>query len=118
MKNLLRVMAVLLAVGSMAQAVCNFNKSLSVINPVLVEDEANLLTQLIELKKQSDLTGIPFSDIQTEAGMPEIKSNDDFKEQFLQHTLKYLQTIKGGENTVQKVLKQQELQPKGCGPGI
>jgi hypothetical protein len=117
MKNLARSLAIVLAVGAMIQTVCVYALENTIIS--LEEEEATIIS-LIEFKRRTDSYGESFQDASYELrnDFPNIKTEEDFKEAFAEHALRYLHAI-GGEKSLKRVLGKEEYQRlTGDGPGI
>lgn len=119
MKNLMKVLVLALAIGSTLQAIQVYAQERVVVS---IEEEERTLSRLIQLKRNADLSGKTLDVYGSETDLitefPNIKTEDDFKEAFVTHALRYLQSI-GGEEAFKKVLQQKEFSRFQRGePGI
>lgn len=119
MKNLMKVLVLVLAIGSTLQAIQVYAQERAMVS---IEEEERALSRLIQLKRNSDLSGKSLDVYGNEGDLvmefPNIKTEEDFKEAFAIHALRYLQSI-GGEEAFKKVLQQKEFARfHGGEPGI
>lgn len=119
MKNLMKGLVLALAIGSTLQAIQVYAQERVTVS---IEEEERTLSRLIQLKRNSDLSGKTLDVYGNEtdllAEFPNIKTEDDFKEAFATHALRYLQSI-GGEEAFKKVLQQKVFARfHGSEPGI
>ena len=119
MKNLMKALALVLAIGSTIQAIQVYAQE----RVVLSIDEAEYkLTRLIELKRELDFNRGYSSLTENEQPIsnefPTIKNEEDFKEAFAIQALRYMQAI-GGEAVLKKVLQKTEFASfEGHDPGV
>lgn len=107
MKNFFRSLAVVLAVGAMGQTFYVYAQEAGIIS---IEKEEQALMDLIELKRQVDVNGEPytiFNDSFKDDG-EEILNEEDFKESFTTHALRYIQAIEA-EETLREVIQRPEF---------
>lgn len=120
MKNLLKTLAIVLAIGATVQAIQVYAQEKEVIS--IDEVEYNL-TRLIELKHEMDAnrseTGFVNRETTPDSDFPNIKTDADFKETFSTNVLRYIQVI-GGQEAFKKVLSRPEFADvvSGHDPGI
>lgn len=119
MKNFMKVLVLALAVGSTLQAIQVYAQERAMVS---IEEEERALSLLIQLKRNSDLNGKTLELYKSENDLsvefPNIKTEEDFKEAFATHALRYLQSI-GGEEAFKKILQQKEFARfNGSEPGI
>src|SRR5690606_19075983 len=105
MKNLMKALALVLAIASTVQAIQVYAQE----RVVLSIDEAEYkLTRLIELKRELDFnrdnSGLIGTEQSISSEFPTIKTEEDFKEAFATQALRYIQAI-GGESVLKKVLQ-------------
>lgn len=108
MKHILRSLAVVFAVGAMAQAIYAYAHEVKIIS---LNQEEQILLDLIELRREVDLSGAPYSALNSnlKGDGVEILTEEDFKESFVIHTLRYIQAI-DAEDTLRDVLRRPDFQ--------
>ena len=107
MKTLARTLALVLALGATMQALFAYANDVGLIS---IEEEETKIVQLIELKQQMDTKNLSIGDIRPELNrdFPQIKTEEDFREAFATHALRYLRAI-NGEDALRRVLDRPEF---------
>lgn len=105
MKKMLRLLSVLLAMGAISQTIYSYAQD---SEPLSVEAEEAVIMRLIEMKQKVDTQGFTFEESQEDATFPQIKTEEQFKEAFARHALRYIEAI-GGEEALIKIIKTPEF---------
>lgn len=119
MKNLMKTLAVALAIGSTVQAIQVYAQEKVVIS---IDEVEYKLTRLIDLKRQMDagreLSGLVSTESTLSAEFPNIRTEADFKREFSVNALRYIQAI-GGEAALARELTKPEFASfSGHEPGV
>lgn len=106
MKTMLRLLSILLAVGALSQTIYSYAQD---AEPLSIEVEEAAIVKLITMKQKMDTQGFTLEEVQTEeTNAPQIRTEDEFKEAFARHALRYIQAI-GGEDALIKIIKMPEF---------
>lgn len=105
MKTMLRTLAFVLAFGAITQTIYTYAEDRE---PVSVEVEENALMRLLEMKQKMDNQGLTLEDVQPEDGTTKIKTEEEFKEAFARHSLRYIEAI-GGVDALIRMLNRPEF---------
>lgn len=105
MKTMLRVLSIFLAVGAISQTIYSYAQD---SEPLSIEVEEAAIMRLIEMKQKVDTQGFTFEESQEETAFPQIKTEEQFKETFARHALRYIEAI-GGEDALIRVIKMPEF---------
>ncbi|MCB9061388.1 MAG: hypothetical protein H6622_07705 [Halobacteriovoraceae bacterium] len=105
MKKMLRLLSVLLAMGAISQTIYSYAQD---SEPLSVEAEEAAIMRLIEMKQKVDTQGFTFEESQEDATLPQIKTEEQFKEAFARHALRYIEAI-GGQDALIRVIKMPEF---------
>lgn len=107
MRNILRTLAITLAIGATFQVVISYAAE---VERVSVEEEEAKLSRLMELRREiihsKDLQQFSVLNFQDE--FPQIKNTEDYKREVVRHSLRYLQSI-GAEKTLSKEIQKPEF---------
>lgn len=117
MKNLMRCIAIVLAIGAMAQTVGVY--ALEEVKYSLGKD-GQAIIKLIEFRQRVSDRGesIEEASIELASDFPEIKTDDDFKNVFSELVIRYSKAI-GMEKVLYQMVNKKELKRMtGDGPGI
>lgn len=117
MKNLMKCLAIVLAIGAMAQTVGVY--ALEEVN-YSIEKDGEAIIRLIEFRQRVTAHGesIEEASIELAKDFPEIKTDDDFKHAFGELVVRYSKAI-GMENILyQMVNRNHQKGMTGSEPGI
>lgn len=107
MKNVLRTLAVILAIGATFQVVFSYAAE---VERISAEEEEAKLSRLMELRREvmpsNDQRPMELLNLQDE--FPQIKNTEDYKREVVRHTLRYLKSI-GAEKTLNKEIQKPEF---------
>lgn len=108
MKNILRTLAVTLAIGATFQVVISYAAE---IEKISAEEEEVKLSRLMELRREVIRSGDqqPMELVNLQDEFPQIKNTEDYKREVVRHTLRYLQSI-GAEKILKKEIQKPEFQ--------
>ncbi len=104
MKNTIKALAVVLALGATAQAI----KAYTAETPQLsANEERQKVVELMDLRQEIEAKGELFipEESALSASFPEIKNLEDLNEVFIMHTLRYIKAV-GADKTLIRVLQQ------------
>lgn len=107
MKNILRTLAIALAIGATFQVVISYAAE---IERISAEEEEAKLSRLMELRRDVIRSGDqhPMELLNLQDEFPQIKNTEDYKHEVVRHTLRYLQSI-GAEKTLNKEIQKPEF---------
>ena len=109
MKNLMRTLAIVLAIGAAFQAIQVYAQQKAVISIDEVEYNLTRLMQLKhEIEPSRESAALTNSETLLSREFPNIKTEADFKEAFSTNVLRYIQAI-GGQEAFKKILTQPEF---------
>jgi hypothetical protein len=116
MKNMLRVLSIILAVGAILQTFYSYAEQ---VKEPSINDHEEAIIKLIEIKRNMDAQGITSDDTLNEPDFPLIKTEEQFKDAFAIHTLEYIKAINAQEALLKNVKKGNLKTHKiGGEPGI
>lgn len=109
MKTMLRLLSIFLAVGALSQTIYSYAQDSEPLSIEAIEVEEAAIVKLITMKQKMDTQGFTLDEVQTEEiNAPQIRTEDEFKEAFARHALRYIQAI-GGEDALIKIIKMPEF---------
>jgi len=108
MKNVLRTLAVIFAIGATFQVVFSYAAE---VERISAEEEEAKLSRLMELRRDimplNDQRPMELLNLQDE--FPQIKNTEDYKREVVRHTLRYFKSI-GAEKTLNKEIQKPEFE--------
>lgn len=108
MKNAMKILALVLAIGAVSQTIRAYAQTTVTLN---ADEEAYQISRLMQLKSQIDSREMALSHSEAApigSEFPNIRTEADFKDEFVTHTLRYIQAIKA-EDTFKKMKNRAEF---------